>query len=129
MARPESLKYTPSHEWVRVEGDIAVVGITDHAVEQLGDLAFVDLPAKGEKVEKGVPFGEIESTKSVSELFSPLSGEIVDVHDDLVENLLLITTSPFGDGWMVRIRMSDPSELDTLLSAEGYAAHLRTEEH
>lgn len=129
MARPENLKYTSSHEWVRVEGDIAVVGITDHAVEQLGDLAFVDLPKKGDQAERGVPFGEIESTKSVSELFAPLSGEIVDVHDDLVENLLLITTSPFGEGWMVRIRMSDPSEVESLLSAEAYAAHLLTEEH
>ncbi|HVR73805.1 MAG TPA: glycine cleavage system protein GcvH [Planctomycetota bacterium] len=129
MARPEDIKYTASHEWVRVEGDTAVVGITDHAVEQLGDLAFVDLPKKGAQVEKGSPFGEIESTKSVSELFAPLSGEIVEVHDDLVENLLLITTSPFAEGWMVRIRMSEPSEVDTLLSAADYAAHLRTEEH
>jgi glycine cleavage system H protein len=129
MARPANLKYTPTHEWVRVEGDIAVVGITDHAVEQLSDLAFVDLPEKGSKAEKDVRFGEIESTKSVSDLMAPVSGEIIDVNDEIVENLQMISSSPFDQGWMIRIRMADPSELDSLLSAEAYAAHILTEEH
>lgn len=129
MARPANLKYTPTHEWVRVEGDDAVVGITDHAVEQLSDLAFVDLPEKGSPAEKDVRFGEIESTKSVSDLIAPVSGEIIDVNTEVVENLQMISSSPFEQGWMIRVRMSDRSELDSLLSAEEYADHILTEEH
>jgi glycine cleavage system H protein len=129
MARPTDLKYTPSHEWVRVEDGVAVIGITDHAVAELSDLAFVDLPEKGMQVEKDTRFGEIESTKSVSDLIAPVSGEILAVHDELVENLQLISDSPFDEGWMVRIRMSDPSELESLLSAADYAAHIEREKH
>ena len=129
MARPENLKYTPTHEWVRVEGDAAVIGITDYAVEQLSDLAFVDLPEKGTLTEKDARFGEIESTKSVSDLISPVSGAIIDVNTEIVDNLHLISSSPFGEGWMIRVRMSDPSELASLLSAGDYAAHIASEEH
>ncbi len=127
--QPANLKYARTHEWVRVEGDVAVVGITDHAVEQLSDLAFVDLPEKGTRAVKDERFGEIESTKSVSDLVAPVSGEIIDVNTEVVENLPLISSSPFDQGWMVRIRMSNRSELDSLLSAEDYAAHILTEEH
>jgi len=129
MSRPANLKYSPTHEWVRVEGDIAVVGITDYAVAELSDLAFVDLPEKGTVAEKDTRFGEIESTKSVSDLIAPVSGEIIDVNVDLVEDLEKISSSPYDQGWMVRIRMSSPAELDTLLSAEDYEAHLKSEEH
>jgi glycine cleavage system H protein len=129
MARPENLKYAPTHEWVRVEGDVAVVGITDYAVEQLSDLAFVDLPEAGAKVEKDTRFGEIESTKSVSDLISPVSGAIIAVNTEIVDNLHLISTSPYDQGWMLRVRMSDPSELDSLLSADDYAAQIASEEH
>jgi len=129
MARPANLKYTPSHEWVRVEGDVATVGITDYAVEQLSDLAFVDLPEKGEKLEKDSRFGEIESTKSVSDLIAPVSGEVVEVNTEVIESLQLISSSPFDAGWMIRIRMSNPGELESLLSAEAYTEHLKTEEH
>ncbi|MBI4604649.1 MAG: glycine cleavage system protein GcvH [Planctomycetes bacterium] len=127
--RPANLRYTPTHEWVRVEGPDAVVGITDHAVEQLSDLAFIDLPEEGRAVRRDEPFGEIESTKAVSELIAPVSGKIVAVNSELVETLQRITASPFGEGWMVRIRMSDPSELEGLLTAEAYEAHVLTEEH
>jgi glycine cleavage system H protein len=129
MSRPVDLKYTPTHEWVRVEGDVAVVGITDHAVEQLSDLAFIDLPEKGAAAEKDTRFGEIESTKSVSDLIAPVSGEIIDVNTDLVEDLQRISSSPYDEGWMIKIRMSNPSELGTLHSAADYDAHLKTEEH
>lgn len=129
MSRPGNLKYTPSHEWVRVEGDVAVVGITDYAVEQLSDLAFIDLPNEGKVVVKDESFGEIESTKSVSELIAPVSGKIIAVNADLVEELQRISSSPFDEGWMVKIRMSDPSELESLLAAEAYAAHVQTQEH
>ena len=129
MSRPENLKYSPTHEWVRVEGDIAVIGITDHAVEQLSDLAFVDLPEKGTVLEKDTRFGEIESTKSVSDLISPVSGEIVGVNTEIVENLQLISSSPYDQGWMIKVRMSRPSEVSSLLSAEDYALQIASEEH
>ncbi len=129
MSRPANLKYTRSHEWVRVEGDVATVGITDHAVEQLSDLAFVDLPRKGAKAEKDQRFGEIESTKSVSDLIAPLSGEIFDVNTEVIENLQLISLSPFDEGWLIRVRISNPAELKSLLSAEDYAEQLKHEEH
>lgn len=129
MSRPENLKYSPTHEWVRVEGDIAVIGITDHAVEQLSDLAFVDLPEKGTVLEKDTRFGEIESTKSVSDLISPVSGEIVGVNTEIVENLQLISSSPYDQGWMIKVRMSSPSEVSSLLSAEDYALQIASGEH
>lgn len=129
MARPANLKYTTSHEWVRVEGDLAVIGITDYAVEQLSDLAFVDLPEKGDKVVKDGRFGEIESTKSVSDLIAPVSGEVVEVNTEVIENLQMISSSPFDEGWMIRVRMSSPAELASHLSADGYAEHLKTLEH
>ena len=128
MTGPADLKYAKTHEWLRVEGEEAVVGITDHAVEQLGDLAFVDLPEEGKQVEKGGSFGEIESTKTVSDLYAPVSGEIVAVNKELVDNLQWISDSPFEGGWLIRIRMSEPSELESMLDAEGYAAHVATEE-
>ena len=129
MARPDDIKYTPTHEWVRVEGDVAIVGITDFAVEELSDLAFIDLPAKGVKAQKGERFGEIESTKSVADLVAPVSGEIVDVNVTLPDNLQKISDSPFDDGWMIRVRMSDPGEVDSLLTAKEYGAQLKAQEH
>jgi glycine cleavage system H protein len=129
MSRPDDLKYTSTHEWVRPQGDSVVVGITDHAVAELSDLAFIDLPEVGEAVEKGSRFGEIESTKAVSDLLAPVSGEIMEVNTAATENLQEISSSPFDKGWMVRIRMSHPSELDSLLSAEEYEAHLKAVEH
>lgn len=128
MSRPEDLKYNSTHEWIRVEGELATIGITDYAVEQLSDLAFVDLPEVGTVVEKDSRCGEIESTKTVSDLIAPVSGEVVEVHAELVENLQQITDSPFENGWMVKIRMSDPGELASLLSAAEYAAHCEAEE-
>jgi len=129
MSRPADLKYARTHEWVRVDGPVAEVGITDYATEQLNDLAFVDLPEKGTTVSKDVRFGEIESTKSVSDLVAPVSGEIIEVHTELADELEKISSSPYGEGWMIRVRMSDPSQLESLLSAEEYAAQILTEEH
>jgi glycine cleavage system H protein len=128
MKRPVDLKYASSHEWVRLEGDVATVGITDFAVEQLGDLAFVDLPDTGAQVTRGDAFGEIESTKAASELFAPVSGEIIEVHSALAEELHHISDSPFDGGWMLRIRVSQPDELDNLMSAVDYEEHLREKE-
>ena len=129
MARAEDLKYTSTHEWVRVEGDIATVGITDYAVEQLGDLAFVDLPEQGTSTAKDARFGEIESTKAVSDLISPVTGEIVEVNTEVIDDVERISDSPFDRGWLIRIRMSDASELESLLTAAEYAERIQVEEH
>lgn len=128
MTRPANLKYTKSHEWVRVEGDEAVVGITDFAIDQLGDLAFVDLPEAGTQIDQGGPFGEIESTKTVSDLYAPVSGEIVAVNQEVQDNLDWISDGPFDKGWLIRIRVSQPAELENLLSAEQYAEQIVLEE-
>lgn len=119
---PEDLKYTREHEWVKVEGDAAIVGITDYAQGELGDIVFVELPRVGTKVESMKPFGTIEAVKAISDLFSPLSGEIVEVNNDLGRDSSVINSDPYGDGWMIKIRMSDSGELDSLLSAAEYGA-------
>ncbi|RME83791.1 MAG: glycine cleavage system protein GcvH [Planctomycetota bacterium] len=118
--RPDNYRYTESHEWVCVEGDTALVGITDFAVQELTDLIFVDLPAPGTKVKKGEPFGEIESVKTVAELYAPVSGEIIEVHSELAENIEILSESPFEKGWMIKIKLDDPSEIEALLTKEAY---------
>lgn len=124
---PKDLKYAREHEWVRVDGDIAVVGISDFAQDQLGEVVYVDLPSVGDTVTAGETFGEVESVKSVSELFSPLSGEITEVNDALSDAPETVNDDPYGDGWMIRIKMSDPDELGELLDAAGYEAFLAEE--
>ena len=128
MARPTDLKFTKSHEWVRVDGNAAVVGITDYAVEQLGDLAFLELPDVGRSVTAGESVGEVESTKTVSDLYSPLTGEIIEVNSAAAEALEPVTSSPFGDGWLIKLSIADPAELDGLLDAAGYEEHIEHEE-
>lgn len=114
------LKFSKEHEWVRVEDDVAVVGVSEFAQNQLGEVVYVDLPSVGDECESGATFGEIESVKSVSELFAPLTGEIVAVNDALGDAPETVNQDPYGDGWMIKIRMGDTSELDALLSAEEY---------
>ena len=112
MAYPPHLRYTPTHEWVSVEGTIATVGITAHAVEQLGDLVYVDLPAVGREVRAKEPFGEIESVKAVSDLYAPVSGVIEEVNASLADSLDWLRDDPYGKGWMLRIRLdADPQGL------------------
>lgn len=120
MPSPSDLRYTREHEWVSVEEDTGTVGITDYAQDQLGDIVYVDLPALGTKVSHMGKFGEIESVKAVSELYSPVSGEVVDVNVALADKPELVNESPYGEGWMIRVRLSDAGELDKLLSAEQY---------
>jgi glycine cleavage system H protein len=120
LPSPADLKYTKEHEWVRTEADIGTVGITDYAQDQLSDIVFVDLPAAGTAVSQMQKFGEIESVKAVSELFSPVSGEVLDVNATLAERPELVNDSPYGDGWMLRIRLNEPSEIDELLTAQEY---------
>lgn len=120
MEFPKDLKYTNDHEWVRVEGDIAYVGITDYAQDALGDVVFLEIPEVGAHVEKGETFGVVESVKAVSDLYSPLSGEVVKANEDLVDAPEAINEDPYDDGWMIAVKMSDPSELGELMTAEDY---------
>jgi glycine cleavage system H protein len=119
---PQDLRYTKEHEWVRVEGDMATVGITDFAAEQLGDIVFVELPELGRVVAQFAPVGVIESVKAVSDLFSPIGGEVVESNAELSAAPELLNGDPFGKGWMLRIRVSDASQLDALLDPKAYEA-------
>jgi glycine cleavage system H protein len=120
MAVPAELRYSKEHEWVRVEGDIATVGITDHAQEQLGDLVYLELPKVGTAVRQFEKLGEIESVKAVSDLFSPVSGEVTERNEEAVKSPELVNQDPYGRGWLVRLTLSDASEVDKLLTAEQY---------
>jgi len=120
MELPDDLKYTREHEWVLVEGGVATVGISAFAEDQLGDVVFVELPAVGDTVSKDDAMGVVESVKAVSDVYAPVSGEVVEVNDDLPENTEMLNEDPYGDGWMVKIEMSDPSELDDLMTSEEY---------
>ena len=122
MITPEGLRYSKDHEWVRVEGDRAVIGITDYAQDALGDVVYVDLPQSGDELAAGVSFGEVESTKSVSELYAPVSGTVSSVNDDLADGPDKVNTDPYGDGWVCAVVLADPSELDGLLDAAAYRA-------
>jgi glycine cleavage system H protein len=120
---PEELRYTPGHEWVRLKADGAVrVGITDYAQAQLGEVVYVQLPLLGDSVTGGEPVGEVESTKSVSDLFAPLAGEVVARNDTLEEHPELINSDPYGEGWMIEIKLSEMSAVDSLMIAEEYRA-------
>ncbi|MBA2530222.1 MAG: glycine cleavage system protein GcvH [Euzebyales bacterium] len=117
---PADLRYTEEHEWVRAEGARVTVGITEYAQDALGDVVYVDLPATGTRVDAGQPFGEVESTKSVSDLYAPLSGEIVERNEQLESQPELVNSDPYGEGWMVVIETAEPDSVDGLLSAEDY---------
>jgi len=120
MDFPEELKYTEEHEWIAIEADIATIGISDFAQNQLGDVVFVELPEVGDELEAGKPFGVVESVKAVSDVYSPLSGEVIDINEDLPDAPELLNTSPYEDGWMIKIRLSNPQELGDLLDAAAY---------
>jgi len=117
---PEDLHYSKDHEWVRVDGNIAIVGITDYAQDSLGDVVYVELPKAGEQFAANESFGSVESVKAVSEVFSPVSGEIAETNDSLTDEPEKVNTDPYGDGWMIRVTMSAPGEVDSLLTAAEY---------
>jgi glycine cleavage system H protein len=127
MATPEDNRYATSHEYVHVEGNTGTIGITDYAQKELGDVVFVELPQVGSELEAGDELGSIESVKAVSELFSPVSGEVIEVNEALADNPALINTDPWGDGWMVRIKLKDATEADELMGAEEYDEYLEKE--
>lgn len=123
MTVPEELRYTKEHEWVRLEGEEATVGITHFAQEELGDVVYVELPKVGDRVEFMKPFGVVESVKAASDLFSPLSGEVTAVNEQLAERPELINQDPYGQGWMLRVRVAEGDEPQKLLSAQEYREH------
>ena len=126
---PADLRYSKEHEWLRMESDdVGVVGITEFAADSLGDVVFVELPEVGAKLAQFEKMGEIESVKAVSDLFTPISGEVLEVNEELVDGPQLVNDSPFHFGWMLRVRVGDTSEVDNLLSAEEYDALISAEE-
>ena len=125
---PEDLHYSKDHEWIRVEGDIGTIGITDHAQNSLGDVVYVELPKVGESFSAHEAFGSVESVKAVSEIFTPVGGVITEVNDVLQDESEKVNNDPYGDGWMIRIRMTHPGEVDSLLSAAEYEDFTKTEE-
>ena len=126
---PENLKYTKEHEWVRLDGDMAVIGITSYAQEQLGDVVYVDLPAKGATLKQLETFGAVDSVKTASDLYSPLSGEVIDINEMLKASPELVNSEPYGAGWMLKVKPSDLKELDSLLDAASYEQFLATLDH
>jgi glycine cleavage system H protein len=129
MSVPSELRYTKDHEWIRVEGDLGVIGITDFAQDALGDVVFVELPAVGMVLAQGATFGVVESNKSVSDLFAPVGGEVVAVNERLVDQPELVNQAPYGDGWIIRLRITTPTEVAMLLDATAYQAHVESEGH
>ncbi|MDM8335821.1 glycine cleavage system protein GcvH [Mediterranea massiliensis] len=122
MNIPENLKYTNEHEWIRVEGDVAYVGITDYAQEQLGDIVFVDIQAEGETLEAGEAFGTIEVVKTISDLFMPVAGEVLEQNEALADQPELVNKDPYGEGWIIKVKPAADADFDSLLDAEAYKA-------
>ncbi len=117
---PEVLKYTKEHEWVRVEDDLVIIGITDYAQDALGEIVYIELPSEGDEVTKGEPFGAVESTKSVSDLYAPISGEVVEVNEALLDSPEAINEDSYGEGWMVKVKHYDIRDLDDLMDSDEY---------
>ncbi len=124
MEYPEGLKYSKEHEWVLVEGKIATVGITEYAQEELGDIVYVELPEVGEKVVKDDPFGVVESVKAVSDIYAPINGTVIEINDALPDSPETINEDPYGDGWMIKVEMTDMDDLKDLMNADDYAEYV-----
>lgn len=120
MATPNNLKYSEDHEWVKVDGDTVTIGITEFAQSELGDIVFVELPEEGDEVAKGDDFGSVESVKTVSELYAPVSGEVLEVNEELEDSPELVNESPYEEAWMLKVKLRDASELDELMDAAAY---------
>ena len=127
MSYPEDLRYTKEHEWVRVEGGVGTIGITDHAQKELGDIVYVDLPKVGAHIEQGKSLGSVESVKAVSDIYSPVSGEVTEANEDLAQAPEKLNQDPHGAAWLVKIRLSAPDEVKGLLSAADYQAYVGAE--
>lgn len=127
MEAPPGLKYSKEHEWVATEDAVATVGITDHAQEQLGEIVSIELPAVGDKVSKDDPFGVVESVKAVSDIYAPVSGTVVAVNEDLPQSPETVNEDPYGDGWLIKVKLSDTAELDDLMDSEEYEEMIENE--
>lgn len=127
MNFPEDLKYSKEHEWVRVSGNTATIGITDYAQEQLGEVVFVEFPDEGEALKKDEAFGVVESVKSVSDVYAPISGRVIEVNDPLLDNPETINEEPYAEGWLIKVEVTNPKEFDQLMSAEHYQAFIKEE--
>lgn len=125
MEFPSDLKYTKEHEWIKVEGDIARIGITDYAQGALGDIVFLELPEAGDTLEAGATFGVIESVKAVSDLYAPISGEVSEAHEDIIDIPETLNDEPYGLGWLITVKMSDASQLEGLMDAEAYESYVK----
>ncbi|HEY6148670.1 MAG TPA: glycine cleavage system protein GcvH [Thermoanaerobaculia bacterium] len=125
---PDDLHYSQSHEWVRIDGDVGTIGITDHAQKELGEIVYLELPEVGHVYNADEEFGTVESVKAVSELFTPLSGEVVEVNKTAVAEPGIVNDDPFGDGWLIRVKLSTDEEVSKLMSAEEYARYVEQEE-
>ena len=121
MSYPDDVRYTAEHEWARLERGLVTIGVTSYATEQLGDVVFVELPEVGRTLESMKPFGVVEAVKTVSDLFAPIAGEVVEVNTALADNPALVNQAPFGDGWMIRIKPADPGAVQRLMSSDDYA--------
>lgn len=120
MGAPENRKYTKTHEWIALEGDIATFGLTDHAQSELGDITYLELPEVGDALKAGDPYGVVESVKAASDVYSPIDGEVVEVNDSAVDGPELINASPYDDAWLVKVKVNDPSQLNELMDTEAY---------
>ncbi len=121
MEIPQGLKYSKEHEWVSTEESVATVGITDHAQDQLGEIVYIELPAVGDKISKDDPFGVIESVKAVSDIYAPVSGTVIEVNEDLPESPEVVNEDPYGDGWLIKVKVSDATDFEDLMDNEEYA--------
>jgi len=124
---PENFRYTKEHEWVSVEGDIGAIGITDHAQSELGDIVYVDLPKPGAHVDQGKSLGSVESVKAVSDIYSPVTGEVVEINTTLADNPEQLNTDPHGSAWLVKIKLGDPAQVQKLMSAAEYQSYVGAE--
>lgn len=124
---PEQFRYTKEHEWVHVEGGIGTIGITDHAQKELGDIVYVDLPKVGAQIEQGKTLGSVESVKAVSDIYAPVAGEVVEVNETLADAPEKLNAEPHGDAWLVKMKLSEPGQIDTLLSAADYEEYVAAE--
>jgi glycine cleavage system H protein len=124
MNIPDNLKYTKDHEWLKVEGTTALIGITDFAQGELGDIVFIEIETQGEKLEKHDVFGTIEAVKTVSDMFMPVSGDVLEVNTIIMDNPELVNKDPYGDGWLIKVKIADNAEINSLLDATAYKAHI-----
>ncbi len=124
MNIPENLKYTEDHEWLKVDGDVVYIGVTDHAQQELGDVVYVECETVGEDLEKGDSFGTIEAVKTVADMFMPVGGKVLEFNEELDENPETINDDPYGDGWVIKVQLSDSSEVEGLMSSQDYSEHI-----